>query len=176
MFPLPSPGLDTVVHIHPVPGPGDAGGARLQDVAVGEQPAVALVRIPGPELAPGGHRTSVLTSWWSLRAHDGHAHLTLAYWQVLQWVNHVLIHDDVTSLVLDIVTEVCCCGCCCSGGGGCWWRGRPVTWWPCVWRRRGTSHAALVKEVIDSISRYLLPHNLHNIHRNLDWNIVHRRM
>ena len=43
--------LDTIVHIHPVPGPGDAGGAGLQDVAVGEQPAVALVRIPGPEQA-----------------------------------------------------------------------------------------------------------------------------
>ena len=109
----------------------------------------------------------MMTSWWwSLWAHDSHAHLTLAYWQVSQWVNHVLIHDDVTSLVLDIVTEVCCCGCCCSGGGSCWRRGRPVTWWPCVWRRRGTSHATLERGLIDRIWRYLLPHNLHNIHRN----------
>ena len=58
---LPGPTLDAVVHVHSVPGPGDAGGAGLQVVTVREEPAVALVRIPGPEQAPGGHRTSVLT-------------------------------------------------------------------------------------------------------------------
>ena len=72
-------------------------------------------------------------------------HLTLSDWQVLQRVNHIHIHDDVTSLVLDVVTEVGCCGCCCGRGCCCWRRGRPVTWWPCVWRRRGTTHATLSK-------------------------------
>ena len=58
---VPGPSLDAVVHVHPVPGPGDAGGAGLQVVAVREEPAVALVRIPRPELASGGHRTPILT-------------------------------------------------------------------------------------------------------------------
>ena len=39
---------------------GDAGGAGLQGATGGEEPAVALVRIPRPELASRGHRTPIL--------------------------------------------------------------------------------------------------------------------
>ena len=49
-----------VIHIDPVGGPRDAGGTGLEDVAVGEEPAMALVWIPGPPGAPGGDSTPVL--------------------------------------------------------------------------------------------------------------------
>ena len=54
---------DTVVHVDPGGGPGDAVRAGLQEVARGQQPAVAEaggVGVPGPPAAPRHRSTPVL--------------------------------------------------------------------------------------------------------------------
>ena len=107
--------LLAIIHVHPCPWSGYTLRTSLKLLAVLEQPAVTQQpghREPGEPVALG-----VGTA----------AGLALPYHQLSDHFDYVLVHVQVTALLVDVVAHASCCGCGCCGFCSC-------GWWSSGWR------------------------------------------